>query len=121
MPNYEKHLIAGHVGRAADVRYTNEGRAVADFSVAVNNPFRKDDPPTWYKVTAWGKLAETVNQYVEKGMAVLVEGDRLELDEWTGDDGTPRTSLVLTAQRVVFLTRAGETADAPREQQDMPF
>jgi len=93
--------------------------AVADFSLAVNNPFRKDDPPQWYRVTAWRALAETVNEYVVKGMAVLVEGDDLRLSEWTGDDGTARASLELQARRVVFLSRAGE--GQPDEAAEAPF
>jgi single-strand DNA-binding protein len=133
MPNYELHVIAGHAGRAPELRYTQSGRAVADFSVAVNNPFKPDAPATWYKIICWGKTAEFVNEYVQKGTAVLVQSEELALEEWQDRDGKNRVTLALTANRVQLLGRAGERESAgpndrrhpvtgkPAEREDMPF
>lgn len=120
MPNYSIHIIVGHVGNDPELRYTSEGTAVTSINVAVNNPFRKDDPPTWIKCSVWRQTAEFVNQYVTKGAAVLVEGDQLTIEEWTAQDGTVRHTLTLQAQRVQLL---GSRGDSVRETEanDQPF
>lgn len=120
MPNFETHTIVGHVGNVGDLKYTNDGTAVCTLSVAVNDPRRKDDPPTWYRASCWRATAEFVSKYVEKGAAVLVHGDRLKLDEWTGQDGQPRVSLELNAARVELLGRRGEDA-GDGDAAEMPF
>ena len=120
MPHYSQHTLIGHVGGEPELRYTGEGVAVCTFSLAVNNAFRKDEPPVWYRVTTWRKLAETCNQYVSKGAALMVVGDWLEVSEWTDKQEKARFSLELTAQRVVFL---GKQQNESRQQEpdDLPF
>ncbi len=74
-------VIYGFVGRDPELRYTPAGRAVADFSVAVNQGWidrqsnARRSKTTWFKVTVWGARAEAVNSHVRKGMKVLVEGN----------------------------------------------
>ena len=123
MPNYDKHIIVGHVGADPELRYTNEGVAVVNISVAVNNPRRKDDPPTWYRCAIWRQTAEFVNEYVRKGTAVLVEGDGLKLSEWAGQDGTQRVSLEMTAQRVELVGARDDAREPARDADSdrMPF
>lgn len=125
MPNFEIHVIVGHVGNTPELRYTKEGTAVTSVSVAVNNPYKKDAPPTWYKCTCWRKTAEFVNEYVKKGAAILVQGKGLALEEWTGDDGETRYTLVMDVDSVQLLgsrSDAGERENtAPQETEDMPF
>lgn len=124
MPNFETHVIVGHVGNVGDLKYTSDGVAVINISVAVNDPRRKDDPPTWYRVSVWRGTAEFVAEYVTKGAAVLVAGDRLKLSEWTGQDGAPRTTLELNATSVQLLgSRDAEREPARRDADDerMPF
>jgi len=114
MPNFCKVIIAGHIGNDPAIRYTSEGVAVVSVNVAVNNPFKKDDPPTWIKCSVWRQQAEYVNQYAKKGDAILVEGDQLALEEWTAQDGTVRHTLALQAQRVQLLgSRDSEPRDKP--------
>lgn len=103
MPNFEQHVIVGHVGSVSDLKYTSDGFAVITLSVAVNDPRRKDDPPTWYRCSVWRQTAEFVSQYVTKGAAVLVSGDRVKLSEWTGQNGEARVSLELNASAVQLL------------------
>ncbi len=122
MPNFETHVIVGHVGNVGDLKYTSDGVAVINISVAVNDPRRKDDPPTWFRCSVWRATAEFVAEYVTKGAAVLVAGDRLKLSEWTGQDGAPRTTLELNATSVQLLSsRDAAPVDAGRETSDMPF
>jgi len=78
--SYEHTIIVGHLGRDPEMRYTPSGTAVTNFSVAVSRKFTGKDGKAvektkWFRVTAWGKLAETCNQYLAKGRQVLVAGE----------------------------------------------
>ena len=131
---YHTIIVVGNVGKDAEMRYTPSGQAVASFSVATNRSYTKSDgsqekETVWFRISAWGKQAEVCNQFVKKGMKVLVEG-RLTADQgtggpriWTGDDGSPRASFEVTAGTVRFLSSRGETEQSdglPPEDND-PF
>ena len=124
MSNVNKVHLIGRMGRDAVLRYTGTGKAVANFSLAVNG--RKDAdgnrPTTWFQVTTWQGLAETVNQYGAKGRLVYVEG-RVELDQFEGQDGQTRSSLKVTANSVQFLDRpnGNGTQQADDQVSDIPF
>jgi single-strand DNA-binding protein len=117
-------IIAGNVGRDAEMRYTPSGQAVASFSVATNRQYTASSgeqvkETIWFRISAWGKQAEICNQYVKKGMKVLVEG-RLTADQgtggpriWSGNDGSPRASFEVTAGTVRFLSSRGEYDSSP--------
>ncbi len=64
--------LTGHIGKDAELRSTPNGKSVADFSLATTD--RYNDVTTWWKVTIWGKLAESVTQYLTKGTKVRVRG-----------------------------------------------
>lgn len=112
-------IVVGNVGRDAEMRYTPSGAAVASFSVATNRQYtsssgEKVKETVWFRISAWGKQAEVCNQYVKKGMKVLVEG-RLTADPdtggprvWAGKDGSQRASFEVTAATVRFLSSRGE-------------
>ena len=104
---YSKTIIAGNVGRDAELRFTPSGVEVADFSLAVNRRWTdRDGNPqertTWYKVICWRKLAETAAQWIKKGKLILVEGE-VEASAFTGKDGEARATLELTANNFKFL------------------
>ncbi len=132
MAGYQYTIIIGNVGRDPEMRYTQSGVAVCDFSVAVSrrwtdrNSNEKREQTTWFRVTAWRALAETVNQYVHKGMQIMVTGT-VDASAYAGQDGTPRATLELTAQDVQFLGQRGDAADQssgggyPEDVQDLPF
>lgn len=106
--SYLKLVIVGNLGNDPELRYTSGGDPVCNFSVAVNRKWtgkdgQKHEETTWVKVAAWGKLAETCNQYLLKGRQVLVEGEVLKADAYSNKDGEAKASLVLTAQNVRFL------------------
>nr|BAL53181.1 single-strand binding protein [uncultured Chloroflexota bacterium] len=115
-------IIIGNLGRDPEMRYTPSGQPVTSFSVATNRRYtaangEQVEETLWFRVTTWGKLAETCNQYLKKGSKVLVEG-RLTGDPrtggpriWNGQDGQPRASFEVTAQTVRFLSGRGEEAE----------
>lgn len=101
--------VIGNVGQDPEMRYTPNGNAVTEFSVAVNRRSRSrdgewEDETNWYRVSAWGRLGETVNQYVGKGSPVCVEG-RFWVRNYTTQDGREGTSNEINANEVVFLGR----------------
>jgi single-strand DNA-binding protein len=111
---YQKLIIVGNLGRDPEMRYTPSGQAVTNFSVATNRKWTGGDgqlneETVWFRVSAWGKLAETCNQYLTKGQKVFCEG-RLTVDRetggprvWTDQSGNPRASYEMTALEVKFL------------------
>ena len=115
---YHKILIVGNLGGDPEMRYTGDGKAVTNFSVAVNNKWSGKDgqlheETVWYRVAAWGKTAEACNQYLQKGRQVFVEG-RLRADPETGgprvyqkNDGSSGAAFEVTAQTVKFLGGRG--------------
>ncbi len=108
---YQTTTIVGYLGGDPEMRYTPSGTPVTSFSVAVNRKWNGKDgeqqeKTTWFRVTAWRKLAENCTQYLHKGSLVLVEGD-IDVSAWTGQDGQPRASLELTARSVRFLSPKG--------------
>jgi single-strand DNA-binding protein len=117
---FQTIILAGNLGRDPEMRYTPSGQAVTSFSVATNRQYTNNNGETvketiWFRISAWGKMAETCNQYLKKGSKVLVEG-RLTADAttggpriWTGQDGSPRASFEVSAQTVRFLSSRSET------------
>jgi len=108
--SYHTVIIAGNLGRDPEMRYLPSGQGVTSFSVATsrsytNNQGEKIDETIWFRVSVFGKMAETCNQYLKKGSKVLVEG-RLQADKnggpriWTRQDGTPGASFELIASTV---------------------
>ncbi len=112
--SYHTIIIVGNLGRDPEMRYTPSGQAVTNFSVATSRKYTDSSgqpvkETIWFRVSTWGKTAETCNQYLHKGSKVLVEG-RLVADQstgspriWTRQDGTPGTSFEITAATVRFL------------------
>ena len=108
---YQKIIIVGRLGKDPEQRFTKEGKAVTSFSVAVDEG---NDKTTWFKVTAWEKLAELCSQYLVKGKMVLVEG-KVSASAWL-KESQPMASLEITAGLVKFLS--GKETSEPQEQQN---
>ena len=117
---YHTIIIVGNLGRDPEMRYTPGGSAVTNFNLASNRQYTASDGTAvketiWFRVSVWGKAAETCNQYLRKGSKVLVEG-RLVPDLstggpriWTRQDGTSGASFEVSASTVRFLSARGET------------
>ncbi|MCG3209115.1 MAG: Single-stranded DNA-binding protein [Anaerolineae bacterium] len=118
---YQKLTIVGNLGRDPELRYTPSGQAVCNFSVATSrrwsdNQGNLQEETVWFRVSTWGKLAETCNQYLSKGRQVLVEG-RMTVDKesggprvWQAQDGSWRASYEVTALEVKFLGTRGDNS-----------
>ncbi|HEX8141002.1 MAG TPA: single-stranded DNA-binding protein [Pyrinomonadaceae bacterium] len=108
--SFNKIIVVGNLGRDPEMRYTPQGTPVCTFSLASNERRKtsageQQDITTWFRVTVWGKQAETVSKYLSKGRSVYVEG-RLHVEEWTDKEGKPRHTLEVNASDVHFIDGA---------------
>ena len=139
---YQKIIIVGNLGRDPEMRYMPDGKAVTNINVATSRRWTQQasgeqrEETVWFRVSVWGRQAETVNEYLSKGRQVLVEG-RLRPDPetggprlWTAQDGTVRASFEITADAVRFIGGreqsgfSGEGSFEPaaaQEEDEIPF
>ena len=102
-----KVMIIGNLGKDPEMKYTQQGKPVTTFSVAVSRT-RRDadgqmkDETEWFRVVAWEKLAETCNEYLRKGSKVYIEG-RLQTREYQAQDGQTRQSVEIVANEMLIL------------------
>jgi len=133
MAGLAKVTLIGNLGGDPEMRYTPAGRAFTSFSVACNRNFttaegERREETEWFRVTAWGRLAEIASQFLNKGRRVYVEG-RISSRTWEGADGQKRFSLEVTASELQILdTRPrgeggpeGHMADEPADLDSIPF
>lgn len=116
---YHTIFIVGNLGRDPEMRYTPSGQAVTSMNVATNHTRKGADGNTiketiWFRVSVWGKQAESCNQYLRKGSKVLIEG-RLVPDPatggpkvWSRQDGSSGASYDVSATVVRFMSTRGE-------------
>jgi single-strand DNA-binding protein len=105
--SFNKITIVGYLGRDPELRYTPQGTAVCNMSVATTerrkNPAgQNEEHTTWFRITVWGRQGEVANEYLAKGRLVYIEG-RLRLEEYTDREGNQRISLEVTATDIQFL------------------
>jgi single-strand DNA-binding protein len=140
MAGVNKVILVGNLGRDPEVRYTQSGTPVANFTMATTE--RWNDPTSgerkekteWHRIVVWGKQAEIAGEYLRKGRQVYVEGS-LQTREWTDREGNTRQTTEVRAQRFQMLGRPGdfEASPAPEassavadsgggfEEDDIPF
>lgn len=112
MASFNKIIVVGYLGRDPELRYTQDGTPVCNFSVATTER-RKDrngemqDVTTWFRVNVWRRQAEVASQYLKKGRQVYVEG-RLSQSEFQDREGQTRTTLEIHASDIQFIGSRGE-------------
>ena len=114
MAGFAQTIIIGNVGRDPEMRYLQNGTAVCSFSVAVSRRWNdkssneQREKTVWYRVSCWRQLAETANNYVKKGMQIMVTGELEPARAYLDNAGQPAATLELTAQNMQFLGQRGE-------------
>jgi single-strand DNA-binding protein len=131
---YHTIIIVGALGKDPEMRYTPSGQAVTNFNLASNRQYTDSNgqqvkETIWFRISVWGKSAETCNQYLQKGSKVLIEG-RLNPDPktggphvWQGQNG-PGASFEVTASTVRFLSsrQDGDHSGSENEEDaNIPF
>jgi single-strand DNA-binding protein len=107
MPGFSHVVVMGNLTRDPELRYTPNGVAVCDFTVAVDRKYKKDgdkvEDVAFVDVTVWNRVAEISAEYLKKGRAALVSG-HLQQDRWSDKDtGQNRSKLRVVGQTVQFL------------------
>ena len=104
-------MIIGTLGKDPELRTTQSGIAVCSFSLAVNEHKGEEKVTTWFRVTAWRKLAENCNRYLFKGSKAAVKGS-VTMSSYTAKDGTTKASMEVSADEVEFLSPREPVDDA---------
>lgn len=114
--------FTGNLGRDPELNYTPSGKAVVKFSIAVNEHYGGDKQSTmWLTIVAWDKMAENMNQYLEKGKKVLISG-RLTMRKYTDKTGVERQAVELVARDFEILTPKSASASSnERDWDDDPL
>lgn len=107
-----KIIVIGYLGNDPEMRYTPNGQSVTSFNVASSRRYRtaegeQREETEWFRVSAFGRLADVCNQYLTRGRQVYVEG-RLSGRSYTDRDGQPRYSLDIFATEMQMLGRRGD-------------
>ena len=116
-----KAILVGNLGRDPEVSYTQNGTARCRFPLATgesytNNAGERIDRTEWHNIVVWGKQAETVGKYLQKGRQVFVEG-RIQTRSWDDEKtGQKRYMTEINAQRVIFLGGRGDGGSGPPAQ-----
>ncbi len=127
-----KVMLIGRLGSDPEIRYTQDGTPVANFSLATDSPIKRGDQweteTEWHRIVAWRRLAEICSEYLNKGRLIYVEG-RLRTRSWEDRDGNKRWTTEIIARDIQMLeskTSAGESSDdlqppEPPIEDDVPF
>jgi single-strand DNA-binding protein len=106
MSGFSKLIVLGNVGSEPAMRYVPSGTPVTSFSLAVDRAYtvggEKKEETVWLSVSAWGRLAEVANNYLNKGARCLVEG-YLRPNKWTDEAGVEHDQVGVTAEHIQFL------------------
>jgi single-strand DNA-binding protein len=108
-----KVILVGNLGKDPEVRYTQTGSAVANFSVATSEQWndrdgKKQERTEWHNIVVWGKQAEHCGQYLSKGRQVFIEGS-IRTRSYDDKSGNKRYITEIVAQRIQFLGGGGGT------------
>ena len=110
-----KVILIGRLTRDPEIRYTQTGKAVCDFSLAVDRPFTSNSgerEADFINIVVWNKPAENVAKYLAKGRQCAVEG-RLQIRSYEGNDGVRKYRTEVIANSVEFL--GSNSSSQPRE------
>ncbi|NJH82508.1 single-stranded DNA-binding protein [Staphylococcus hyicus] len=115
-------ILTGRITKDLELKPAGQTQ-VTNFSMAVDNPFKKDDA-SFFDIVAFGKTAELLNNYCGKGSKVLIEGN-LKQDRFQDKEGNNRSVVRVIANRVEFLDSKSQFNNQPKQQleqaQDNPF
>ena len=115
MASFNKVILMGNLTRDPELRVTNTGLSICKLSLAVNRTYSsKDgeskDETTYVDIDSFGKQAEILSKYMQKGRPLMVEG-RLKLDQWESNEGQKRSKLGVILESFQFL--GGRDSNAP--------
>lgn len=109
MASYNRVVLVGNLTRDVELRFTPQGTAVTDISLAVNERVKRNDQwveeVNFFDVTLWARTAEVAGEYLSKGSSILIEG-RLKLDRWE-QEGQKRSKIKIIGEKMQMLGSRG--------------
>ena len=115
-------FITGNLVRDPEYRTTKDGKTVTNFTIAVNRRQKNSQGQSeadFFRVAAWGNLADPCQKYLSKGKKVCVIGS-VSVHTYTGNDGVTRAQMEVLARDVEFLSKAGEGGEQTAQEQQAP-
>ena len=115
-----KVILVGNLGQKPDMKYTQSNTAVANLSLATSESWKDKDSgdlktkTEWHRVVYFGKLAEIVEQYLDKGSKVYVEG-KLQTRKWQDQAGNDRYTTEVLGQELTMLDSRGDSSGSSFE------
>ena len=125
MAGVNKVILVGNLGRDPEIRYTPDGTAVANFSIATSrewndrNTGEKRKQVEWHRIVAFRRLAEICGEYLSKGSQIYIEG-HLQTREWDDKDGNKRYTTEIVANQMQMLGSRSSANTAGPSQYSSP-
>ena len=118
-----KAILIGNLGKDPELRNTQSGQAVCNFSVATTDRYKDaqgnvHDDTTWHNIVVWGKLAEICSEILSKGSKVYIEG-KIQNRKWKDTAGVDRYTTEINAREMKCLDR--RQADGGEKNHDIPL
>lgn len=113
-----KVILVGFLGDAPELKFSQQGKPIGTFSLAVNERWKDAEGSPrerveWFKVVCFGRLAEVCGEYLNKGRHVYLEG-RLQTRKWKGPEGEKRTAIEVVANQMQILDRAPQNGNGTK-------
>lgn len=108
----QKIILIGHLGKPPEMRYTDAGKAVTNFSLATNRGVGDNKATDWWNIECWEKTAENAHQFLTKGSKIYCEGTP-KWDEWTNKEGENQRTLKITIFTFIMLDKKEDGEGAP--------
>lgn len=127
MSGVNKVFLIGRLGQDPEIKFTQSGTAVCNFSLATSETWKdkdsgeKQEKTEWHRIVAWRRLAEICGEYLHKGSQVWIEG-KLQTRSWEDQDGNKRWTTEIVASQMQMLggkrdqDQGGESAQKPLPQ-----
>ena len=107
-----KVMLIGRLGQEPELKYTQSGQAVTNFSLATDEGYTRDgqkvEKTEWHKIVVWGKQAEMCSNYLSKGRLIMAEG-KLQTRQWEDQNGQKRYTTEIVAFNIQFLDSKKDT------------
>jgi single-strand DNA-binding protein len=122
MASFNKVILMGNLTRDPELRYTPNGQAVCEFTIAMNHKYvvggQSREEVCFMDIVVWAKPAESCGRYLHKGASVFVEG-RLKQDTWEDKEGRKRSKIRVNADRVQFISTRNTSAGSNAPEQSV--
>lgn len=122
MANLNRVTLIGRLGKDPEIRYSGDGKAIANLSLATSESWKgkdgeKQEKTTWHKIVAFGRLAEVMGEYLKMGSTVYIEG-KITVRKWEDKDKKTHYSTEILAEAMQMLGNRGDTQESQKQAPD---